>query len=55
MFTDAPKDTVVTWCSYHRTSPEYLPDSKKDDLVLWLDGRVEKRPAADYNVQCVVK
>ena len=40
-----PGDTVVTWCSYHRDlDSSGKPKPGSIDLVLFLDGRVERVP-----------
>jgi prepilin-type N-terminal cleavage/methylation domain-containing protein len=51
-----PADTVVTWCIFHRRTGAGDPatglgnlaaslDDRDRDLVLWLDGSVERMPA----------
>ena len=42
-FKNPPDDTVVTWCSYHRGGDQ--SGSKGKDMVLFLDGHVDKIPA----------
>lgn len=54
MFPDAPENTVVTWCTYHRSAPNYAPGSG-DDVVLWLNGNVEARPSQSVNLQWTVR
>jgi len=44
-FRNPPDDTVVTWCSYHRSLS--VSGVKGDDLVLFMSGTVERHPAAE--------
>jgi len=48
-----PDNTVVTWCTFHRDLPPRTPEegisqpaSEGFDIVLWVDGSVERMPAA---------
>lgn len=40
-----PAETVVTWCSYHRSMNGALPDNGSKDLVLFADGHVAQIPS----------
>lgn len=35
-------DTVITWCSYHRSAPSYVAKEGQMDIVLWLNGTAAK-------------
>ncbi len=43
-FRSPPDNTVVTWCSYHRGGDQ-RPRSGAYDLVLFLDGHVDRIPS----------
>ncbi len=44
-FRNPPDDTIVTWCSYHRGGDQ-SPDKGGMDLVLFLDGHVDRIAAS---------
>lgn len=44
-FRNPPDDTVVTWCSFHRGGDQSPGRSGAIDLVLFLDGHVDRIPS----------
>ncbi len=44
-FRNPPDDTVVTWCGYHRGGSQTPDRSGAIDLVLFLDGHVDRIPS----------
>lgn len=44
IFRNPPKDTVVTWCSYHQKGTIKNPEVKALIPILYLDGHCDKMP-----------
>lgn len=51
MFPNAPENTVVTWCSYHRKSEGNVVTPKSSDIFLWLSGQVKMITTQDVAQQ----